>query len=176
QTFNPAPVAVLDLPAGYPNNVEVAGDFAYVADGDAGLAVVDVLNRQAPALAALLSLPGSANDVRIAGNLAYVADGSGGLRIVDVTNPRVPVARGAVAPAGVDFRDVVIHAGLAYVADRNGKLWRIDVSNPGTPAVVDFIPLVDSLGAPLEPSGVALADDGSWAVVAVGRSSGAPSD
>src|SRR6185295_7121261 len=173
RTFNPVALSFLDLPSdGYPNNVDVQGDYAFVADGDAGLAVADVSNRSAPHLVTVLDTPGNANDVRVAGGFAYVADGSGGLRVIDVTNPRAPFARGAVAPSGIDARDVVLRAGVAYVADRNGKLWRIDVGNPDAPAVLDSLALTDGGGQPLALRGVSLAADGSFAVVVAGQGGG----
>lgn len=174
RTFNPIAVSAFDLPNGYPNNVDVDGDFAYVADGDAGLAVVDVSNRNAPTLASMLALPGfgSANDIRVAGGLAYIADGSGGLRIVDVADPRAPHARGAFSPAAVDFRDLALQGGLAYVADLRGKLWRIDVSNPDAPALVDSLALTDLFGDPVRLRGVSVAEDGSFAVVVAGSRGG----
>lgn len=172
RTFNPTALSYLDLAAGYPNNVDVAGDYAYVASGDAGLAVVDVHDRNAPTLAATLDTPGNANDVRVVGALAYVADGGGGLRIVDLSNPLSPVARGALAPPGVDFRDIALRNGVAYVADRNGRFWRIDVSDPDVPAVLGTLPLADAGGQPVGPRGVAIAEDGSFAVVATEAGSG----
>ncbi len=169
RTFNPTALSYLDLsPDGSPNNVDVAGDFAYVANGQAGLAVIDVADRNAPALAAELDTPGNANDVRVAGGFAYLADGDGGLRVIDVSNPRAPAARGSFAPAQIDFRDLVLRDGNAWVADRRGRLWRIDVSNPDAPALVGNTLVVDGFGNELFLTGVALAEDGSFAVVVAG--------
>lgn len=166
RTFNPIALSYLDLPSeGYPNNVDVAGDYAYVADGEAGLLVIDVSDRSAPSIAARLDTPGNANDVRVVGHFAYLADGSGGLRAIDVSNPLAPVARGAFAPAGGDARDLVIKDGVAWVADRRGKLWRIDISNPDALASLGNVPLVDEFGFELPVTGVALSEDGLAAVV-----------
>lgn len=130
-SFTPTPLSFVAIP-GFPNNVDVSGNFAYVAAGAAGLQVVNVSNRAAPVLVASLDTPGNANDVRVVGNLAYVADGTSGLRIIDITNPLAPVSLGAYDTPG-DAWDVVVSGNRAYVADGSSGLIIIDVSNPQNP-------------------------------------------
>ena len=57
-----------------------------MADGDAGLRVIDASRRDAPREVASYDTPGYAYDVLVAGRYAYVADGDAGLRIVDVSD------------------------------------------------------------------------------------------
>lgn len=172
RTFTPTALSVLEIP-GFANNVDVVGDYAYVAAGEAGLVVVDVSDRSAPQIVAQLDTPGNGNDIRIVGGLAYLADGVGGLRIVDVTDPLAPTERGALAPAAVDFRDVVLRAQVAYVADALGRLWRISVADPAAPAVIDSTVLRDANSFDVRARGVAVAQDGSFAVIASDNSGGA---
>jgi hypothetical protein len=69
QTFSPTALGFLPL-TGFANAVDVAGSYAYVAAGAAGLYVVDVSNLAAPQVVAKLALLGNANDVRAAGTVA----------------------------------------------------------------------------------------------------------
>ena len=77
RTFSPTRLGSIDIP-GYANNVDVNGNFAYVAAGAAGLVVVDVADPATPQIVASFDTPGNANDVRVVGTRAYVADGRRG--------------------------------------------------------------------------------------------------
>ena len=56
RTFVPMPLAFVPIP-GFANNVDVSGDFAYVAAGSAGLQVVDVSDRENPTIVGSFSSP-----------------------------------------------------------------------------------------------------------------------
>jgi hypothetical protein len=49
RTFAPIALSVLSIP-GYANNVDVSGNFAYVAAGEAGLQVVDAAGPRHPSI------------------------------------------------------------------------------------------------------------------------------
>ena len=72
----------------------VAGTYAYVADGTAGLRVVNIANPAAPAPVGFYDTPGQALGVTVDGNYAYVADDTAGLRVVNIANPAEPSAVG----------------------------------------------------------------------------------
>ena len=169
QTFSPTVLGFIFLP-GFQNAVEVAGTYAFLASGGAGLNVVDVTNLQQPVLVAQLATPSSANDVRVAGAVAYVAE-DGGLLLVDVTDPTHPARLGSLAlPGGKQVRLTVGGAGLVYLADLRFGLRVVNVSDPLHPAVVG------SLALPGTPRAVSLGGSGlggfgltgSYAVVACG--------
>ncbi|HYH87460.1 MAG TPA: Ig-like domain-containing protein [Pyrinomonadaceae bacterium] len=132
--FTPVLLSSLQL-AGDANNVDVSGNTAYVAVGNAGLQVLDVSDRRAPHSVATFDTPGHANDVRVVGSTVYIADGASGLRIIDVSDPAHPALRGAVDTPG-DARDVVVYGTRAYVADGTAGLQVIDVSNPAAPTIL----------------------------------------
>ncbi len=115
ESFQPVALSSVAIP-GYANNVDVAGDYAFVAAGGAGLQVVDVSDRVHPAVVAGLDTDGVAIDVRVVGNFAYLADGPGGLKILDVTDPLHPQLAGALDTAGV-AQDLEIQDEFAYLAD-----------------------------------------------------------
>lgn len=138
-TFSPTALSFLAIP-GFANNVDVNGDFAYVAAGDAGLVVVDVADRTAPAIVATLDTPGNADDVKVVGNFAYVADGPSGLQVVDVTDPSAPVLAGSVDTPG-DALDVAVTGTRALVADGPDGIQVIDVAVAASPVLLGSIPL-----------------------------------
>jgi hypothetical protein len=131
--FSPTALSYLELP-GYANAVDIAGNYAYIADGIAGLQLVDVRDRRSPVIVAGVSLPGNADDVKVVGGIAYVAADSAGLQAVDVSNPASPAVIGSVAiPGGA--QDIVVRGAWAYVGGPSG-LTVVDVRDPRTLLVV----------------------------------------
>src|SRR5205085_4540257 len=57
QSFTPTALSFVDIP-GFANNVDVSGNYAYVAAGSSGLQVVDVSNRLSPHVVGSRRLPG----------------------------------------------------------------------------------------------------------------------
>jgi archaellum component FlaF (FlaF/FlaG flagellin family) len=123
---------------GYANNVDVSGNYAYVAAGAAGLHVVNVSDPQAPVIVGALDTPGNANDVRVVGTLAYVADGGAGLQIIEVSSPSAPILRGTFDTPG-DARDVRVISSRAYIADGEAGLRIVEVSNPAVPILLGTV-------------------------------------
>ena len=156
--INPGTLSAVDIP-GFANNVDVAGNYAYVAAGSAGLVVVDVTDRRNPSVIAILDTPGNANDVRVVGTTAYVADGESGLQIIDISTPSTPSILGSLDTPG-NANDVVVYGPRAYVADGPSGLQIIDVSNASSPATLG------SVDTPGTATGVDVSGD--WVVVADG--------
>jgi hypothetical protein len=67
-----------------------AVDHVYLADGPAGLVIVDVTDPTKPEVVGSADTPGFALDVLKVGNLAYVADEFPGVQIFDVSDPAHP--------------------------------------------------------------------------------------
>lgn len=89
-----APQLVGSLDEGFADAfaVDVAGARACVADGDAGLKLVDITDESAPAIVFAedpLATPGAAEDVRIWGDRIYVAHGSAGVAVHRLDDPSV---------------------------------------------------------------------------------------
>ncbi|WP_198159262.1 Ig-like domain-containing protein, partial [Methylomonas lenta] len=130
-TFNPTALSAISIP-GYANNVDVAGDFAYVAAGSKGLQIVNVSNRSAPTIVGSLDTAGTAIDLRVVGNVVYLADGDHGLQIIDVTDPTAPNLLASYETAGI-AQDVKVDNQFAYIADGNNGLEVVDVRKPAQP-------------------------------------------
>jgi hypothetical protein len=123
--------------------VAVHGDYAFVADREAGLQVINVSDRQAPWIATTVDLPDSAYDVALDGNHAYVADHRASLQIVDVTEPLLPLVVGGLLSIG-SARGVTVEGSLAYVTDADwGGMLIVDVSQPTIPEVVGSVETPD---------------------------------
>ncbi len=165
----PAALGSLAIP-GYANNVDVKGDFAYVAAGSAGLVVVNVTNRTAPTVLATLDTSGNANDVRVVGTVAYVADGLSGLKIINVTNPQAPVLLATLDTPGEAY-DVVVYGTRAYVADGGLGIRIIDVSNPAAPVLIGTVD-TPGIAKGIDVSGdlIVVADDNPSSVVIIDAS------
>lgn len=139
QSFTPQALAYVDLP-GYANNVDVNGNYAFVAAGSAGLQVVDVSDHSHPRVVASCSLPGNANDVIVVDNYAYVAAGSAGLQIVNISDALNPVVSASINTGGLAW-DVMVKGAHAYVANDAAGLLIIDVSTPSSPRQLGSISL-----------------------------------
>lgn len=72
---------------GNPQALAVAGDYAFIADGDGGVRVVDVSDPTTPTEAGFYDTPGYASDVAVANDLVYVAQGTAGLFILRFVPP-----------------------------------------------------------------------------------------
>jgi hypothetical protein len=128
--------------------IAVSGGYAYVADDEAGLRVVDVSTPSAPFEVALVDTQGLASGVAVSGGHAYVADSWAGLRVIDVSTPSAPVEVGALVRTSRSARRVAVSGGYAYVLwsvgpSDDGGLSVIDVSTPSEPVEVGFLDVPD---------------------------------
>ena len=156
-----APSAVSSLPlddGGY--NVDVLGDYAYVATGN-GMRVMDISDRQNPIEIANLLIGTLINDIKVRGNYAYLAADAAGLLIVDVTYPDTPSLVGRLAYGG-DAKDLQLYRDYALIAANDKGLVVVDISNPELPLFVNEVPTQNPA------NGVSWSPDGQVAVVAMG--------
>ncbi len=116
-----APLPGIVMEVVVPGNAgPMASGYAYVADFDSGLRVVDVSDPTQPVEVGFHQTPGHAYGVAVAGVMTYVADGETGLRVVDVSDPTQPVGVGSYDTPGFAY-GVAVAGGYAYVADSAGR-------------------------------------------------------
>jgi len=135
----PARIGAFDTP-GDAEGIRLFDNLAYLADGSAGLTIVDVRNPAAPRGLASLNLPGYAFGLAITrsvsgsvtSTLALVAAGTGGLQIVDASNPAAPTRLGAYTTTQ-DLHAVEVVGPYAYLADADGGVVVLDISQPARP-------------------------------------------
>ncbi|MEW6078043.1 MAG: hypothetical protein AB1724_09545 [Thermodesulfobacteriota bacterium] len=132
----------------FPTNGEASdiyylNGYLFVADGSAGLKIID------PGLSADTAGPvnpvlkgscpitgGNANGVFVIDGYAYVASGTGGLKVVDVSDPALPTVVGEIAGTDVsDARKVIVRADYAFVADGWNGLKVVDISDKSRPVL-----------------------------------------
>lgn len=134
------------------------GDYAYVADGPAGLRIMDVSDPANPVEVGFYDTPEiGAASVVVVGDYAYTTDG-GKLRIIDVSDPANPFEVGSCDTPQWAM-NVAVQEPYAYVADNLGGLRIINISDPTSPYEVGFSDAV-------APFNVAVAGD--YAFVADG--------
>jgi hypothetical protein len=109
--------------------VAVAGNYAYVADDDAGLRVISVSDPTHPSEVGYCDTPGGAFGVAVAGSFAYVADAGAGLRIISVSDPAHPSEVGYYVTPGA--YGVAVAGNYAYVADGSAGLRVIEFYGGG---------------------------------------------
>jgi hypothetical protein len=131
--FAPTLVGNYDT-SGYAISVQVVGNYAYVADRDSGLQIIDISNPTTPTLKGNYDTSGYAYGVQVVGNYAYVADDYSGLQIIDISNPTTPTIKGNYNTSG-SATSVQVVGNYAYVADVFSGLQIIDISNPTTPTL-----------------------------------------
>jgi hypothetical protein len=137
--------------------VAVSGPYAYVADDDGGLLVVDITTPESPQIIGAVDTPGDALDVEVSGEYAYVADRTAGLQVIDVTNPTSPQI-----VAGLDIPDralnVTVSGSYAYIGANSSGFVIVDVSDPENPQILG--------GADTPDKAFKVAVSGSYAYVA----------
>ncbi len=130
-------VGSYDTP-GYAMDVFVLGDYAYVADGDNGLCIIDVSNPASPSLMGICDTDGWAHGVSVSGDYAYVGDWGNSLRVVDVSDPEYPVEVGHLDTPG-NSRNLEIIGDVLYLADCTwGGVRTVDISDPDNPVELGF--------------------------------------
>ncbi|MCQ8186485.1 Ig-like domain-containing protein, partial [Parvularcula maris] len=137
-SFTPVALSAVDIP-GYANNVAVAGDRAFIAAGAAGLQVVNVADRAAPAVVGDgLDTAGTAIDVKLEGEFALIADGENGLVVADISDPAAPSFAAGLSLEGI-AQDVEVLGDIAYVALGSAGVAVVDISNIEVPTLVRTI-------------------------------------
>jgi hypothetical protein len=123
-------------------SVYINGQFAYVADGDSGLQILDISDPINPTHVSNFNTIGRAGDVFILGLHAFVADGDSGVQILDTSNPYnpLPVARYSTAAFALkvfvndDFLYIAIHDIPYHVNFSAVDI--VDISTPAEPLLI----------------------------------------
>jgi hypothetical protein len=128
--------------------VAVNGSYAYVADGTAGLRIVDISHPSAPMLVGTCATL-QARAVAVSGSYAYVADGKAGLTVVNVANPSAPFIAGSFdccTSSQASASCVAVRGSLVCLGEWRGSGLRVfDVSTPTAPALLGTYPASASL-------------------------------
>lgn len=120
---------------GAADNVQVSGNYAYIADGAAGIQIIDISDPANPQFAGAYDT-GDVSAIYVSGNYAYVGDWNEAfLYILDISNPSNPVLVSSTPTYG-QIMDLTVIGNYAYLAA--DALITVDVSNPEAPGITDF--------------------------------------
>lgn len=109
----------------------VSGNYAYLADGIAGIQIINISTPSSPSNIGNYNTPDFARSVVINGDYAYVADLSSGLLAVNVSDKANPSLTGYYDSPG-EACDLVISGSYAYLADGSEGLKIVNISNPAS--------------------------------------------
>ncbi len=146
ETITGTLVSTLDTD-GDTKSVTVFDKYAFLADGDKGLKIINISDPASPRLVGSYDTPGDATKVWIRGasasNIyAYVADGDKGIRAIDVSDPASPVDFDPVLTydtAGFASDIAVNQTGdMVIVGDGSAGLTMISISDPEAGGVPDY--------------------------------------
>lgn len=121
-----------DLERAY--EVDVVGNYAYVADGGGGLKIIDIKDPKHPVLKSKYATNGWAEGIKVIEDYAYVADGGAGFKIFYVNDPSNPILKGSLFTSGWVYR-VVIDGHYAFLADGKEGIKVVDITNPEKPTI-----------------------------------------
>ena len=131
-TLDPILVGYCDTPS-YANGVFVEGDYAYVANAERGLNIIDISTPSSPSSEKIITTGGSAIDVYVSGSYAYVAkgiyQGSGyGMAVVDLVSESVYYYDSVGFVYGI-----TVSGDFAYLASWSEGLLIINITSPSSP-------------------------------------------
>jgi len=135
-----------------------SGNYVYVANGVAGVKVLDISGPATPQRWGAYALNGWIGGLDVSGDYAYLTesgwwdganDQSGGLRVLDVSNPAAPRCVGAVDIPGFGSDgwpvSLAISDNFAVLAADNFQVF--DISSPLSPRQVGLYDAADRFGA-----------------------------
>jgi hypothetical protein len=159
--LNPTLVGSYNTP-GYAEKVVISGNYAYIADADSGLQIIDITNPSNPTFKGSYNTPCPAFEVVLSGNYAYVASGGWptgcSLQIIDITNPSNPIFKGAYNIPGSMY-GVAVSGNYAYVVNSGLGLQIIDIRDPANPTFTGSYNVFYGRGVALSGNYAYVADD-----------------
>ena len=126
---------------GNATNVYVADEKAYVADGSAGITIIDIHDQSVPSLAATFKSGGDASDILVHtfDNRAFIADKTYGLVIADVTDQGLLTHKATLYIENAQALAYVEQEQSYLLVVNQEGLYTVDISDPGAPVVAGYI-------------------------------------
>jgi hypothetical protein len=114
----PQQAGSLEMPV-QPYSAAAAGDYLYLACGNAGLLVVDARDPAQPSLVATIATAGFVSSITLLDGFALMADSASGVVLLDLTDQAAPLVIGNAAVRG-NARGAFLQNGLVYAATSYG--------------------------------------------------------
>jgi|GEM_PF-1457312 len=151
---------VFSATRGYAKGVSVANGYAYVADDEMGLAVMDVRVRVLGQvkLVSATDTDGKALAVDVKDGYAYIADEKNGLVVMHVNGPDTPIIVGRLSLSGT-CRSIMVRDHVAFIAASDGGVHIVDVTDPAAPKLLGSVMTTYATGIALGNSGIVVVSD-----------------
>ena len=155
---------------GYAEGVDYKDGYAYVADDEMGLAVLDarVLSLGAVELVSWCDTPGEALDVNVQGDYAYVSDGPEGLAVFAIDGGETPV-RVAQLPLEGTCQAIAVRGDLAILCARGAGVHFVDISDPSAPFFLGRVLTEYAMDLTISSEGLVLVADRDEGLVILDR-------
>ena len=119
---------------GIPKDIFAFGDYAFIADGEAGLSTI--ICSGPPHSISSISTNGDARNIYIQNSYAFIANGlNGGLTILDIFDPFNPVLKSNLLLEGL-AQGIFVNGNYAYLANGENGLAIIDISDVNSPSLI----------------------------------------
>jgi hypothetical protein len=119
---------------GFVFDLEVRGNYAYLADDAEGVTVIDISNDASPAMVGAYAGSTLASRIVIDGSRAYVARRGNGFDILDLSSATAPTLIGNYDTPAIVCGVHPLGADRVVVADSYNGSFVFDISNPAAPA------------------------------------------
>lgn len=126
---------------GNATQIYASDEKAYVADGSAGITIIDIQNKVAPILAGTFNPGGNACDILVHtfDNRAFIADKTFGLVIADVTDQGLLTQKAALYMENAQALAYVEQDRSYLLVVNQEGLYTVDISDPESPVVAGYI-------------------------------------
>lgn len=145
---------------GYAMGIAVKDGYAYVADDQMGLAVLDarVLALGSVELVSWADTPGNALAVSLWDDYAFVADKRQGMAVFRINGPDTPV-HVAQMPLDGWCQDIVVRDDMAFIAANDAGVHVVNVHDPAHPVYAGNVRSSNATGVAVGANGVVLVTD-----------------
>jgi len=134
------PVQIADTNlSGLCYGIALATNYAFIANFDQGLLIMDIRQPYEPKIVARLDV-GAATDLTLSGHYAYAATYEG-LAVVDLADPLQPVLLTNQPSGGTYTSGVAVQGNFAFVAAFDAGLQIFDLTDPAKPGPVGNAPM-----------------------------------
>ena len=114
--------------------VSVDDRYAYVADEQEGLSIIDIHDVATNPILDTFELQRGTRDLTLVGSTSYIINDDRNLTILDASDPSAMTLLGSLALA-TPISDLAVHDQFAYLSSDEG-LFVVDVSDPTSPALI----------------------------------------
>ncbi|KPA16560.1 Peptidase C13, legumain [Candidatus Magnetomorum sp. HK-1] len=132
-------------------DVEVVNNLAFVADGYAGLKIIDLKNPLHPVLTGTFDTQDFVKSVSVSDKTVFIAEENYGLQVIDINNLSNPIKTDTIKLTVNDIQDIELSGNIAYIANGRYGFKIIDLQNPSK--------LLGSVDTPGWAYGVAVKDN-----------------